>query len=187
MKLLGLAAVTLWALMSAPAPAFVIGGAIEQQKGNGRFVKLDPDTGFAVGADTFDDDNLYAFDEDQNIVLDRDIRLDIAAPDHGARIAKGQVVASHYVFFDSLDGVQIGYVDFDSPILGVAAFRSSMAATDFLANTAVTYLSPELRGLEQGDYVWIDKDDPFRLHVYWAGSSPGDYIRVFTARSPGVV
>ncbi len=54
---------------------------------------------------------------------------------------------------------------------------------DFLANTSVTYLSLELRGLERGDQVWIDEEDPHRLWVYWAGSSPGDYIRVFTAQS----
>ncbi len=179
---------TLIALMlfALPAQAFVIGGAIQQQRGNGVFEKLDPTTGFAVGADTFDTDNLYAFDEDQNIVLDRDIRVDISAPRTGAWIRKGETIASHYVFFDSLAGIQIGYVDFDSPVLGVAAYQATMAATDFLANTDVNYLSPELRGLEQGDYVWIDENDPFRLWVYWAGSSPGDYIRVFTKRSPGI-
>ena len=44
-----------------------------------------------------------------------------------------------------------------------------------------------LRGLEQGDLVWIDKDNPSRLIVFWAGSSPGDYIRVFTERSVGAL
>ena len=62
-----------------------------------------------------------------------------------------------------------------------------MAATDFLANTQVNYISPELRGLERGDYVWVDKDNPNRLWVYWAGSSPGDYIRVFTEKSAGAL
>lgn len=179
-------ATTFLCAIALPAHAFVLGGHIDKQTGIGVFEKLDPTTGFAVGADTFDTDNLYAFDEDQNIVLDRDIRVDISAPRTGAWIRRGETVASHYVFFDSLSGVQIGYVDFDSPILGVAAFQNTMAETDFLANTDVTYLSPDLRGLEQGDYVWIDEDDPFRLWVYWAGSSPGDYVRVFTKRSPGI-
>ena len=102
-------------------------------------------------------------------------------------IPAGQGVASHYVFFDSLRGTHYGYVDFDAPILGVAALPASMGATDFLANTAVNYISTDLRGLERGDYVWVDNTDPFRLWVYWAGSSPGDYIRVFTARSPGAM
>ena len=165
-----------------PLGATVLGGSIERQNGFGKFVKLSTETPFAVGADTFDDDNLYAFDEDQNILLVEPIRVDIG----GLKgvIPAGETIASHYVFFDSLSGVQVGYVDFDSPILGIAAFQSSMGATDFLANTSVNYISTELRGLEEGDYVWIDEEDPFRLWVAWAGSSPGDYIRVFTQRSP---
>lgn len=167
------------------AAATVVGGDILRQTGVGSFVKLDPSDGFAVGFDTFDDDNLYAFDEDQNIRLEQAIRVDIGG-DQGV-LEAGQVVASHYVFFDSWSGVQYGYVDFDAEILGVAAFQDTMAATDFLANTAVRYISPELRGLEPGDYVWIDEANPNRLWVYWAGSSPGDYIRVFTARSLGAM
>ena len=62
-----------------------------------------------------------------------------------------------------------------------------MAATDFLANTSVIYISPDLRGLERGDYVWVDQSDPNRLWVFWAGSSPGDYIRVFTDKSTGAL
>lgn len=170
-------------LLPSTALATVTGGAILKQRGNGEFVKLDTGEPFAVGADTFDDDNLYAFDEDQNIVLEKDIAVDIGGED--GVIVAGTTVASHYVFFDSLNGVQIGHVDFDAPILGIAAHRDTMAATDFLTDTGVEYLSVELRGLERGDTVWIDREDPHRLWVYWAGSSPGDYIRVFTATSPG--
>lgn len=170
-------------LVGNPASAFVIDGEIIRQNGNGDFVKLDTDMPFAVGNDTFNTDNLYAFDEDQNITLPIPIRVDIG--DDDGVIPQGTVVASHYVFFDSLAGVHIGYVDFDSPILGVAAFQGTMAATDFLANTDVNYISMELRGLEDGDEVWIDEADPQRLWVYWAGSSPGDYIRVFTEQSAG--
>ncbi|MEM7744011.1 MAG: hypothetical protein AAF409_09905 [Pseudomonadota bacterium] len=176
-----LAGAALMALVASPVQALVIGGEIMRQSGQGEFRMLDPAAAFAVGEDTFDDCNLYAFDEDQNIVLPDAIRVDIGGQD--GVIAAGTVVASHYVFFDSLNGVQIGYVDFDAPILGIAAFQDTMAATDFLANTSVTYISPELRGLELGDRVWIDPDDPNRLWVYWAGSSPGDYVRVFTAKS----
>ncbi|MEO0358525.1 MAG: hypothetical protein AAF386_09580 [Pseudomonadota bacterium] len=161
--------------------AEVLGGGILRQAGNGVFEKLDPKTAFTVGQDNFNTDNLYAFDEDQNITLTEPIRIDIGAIQ---MIAQGTVVASHYVFFDSLDGIHHGYVDFDAPILGIAAQADTMGATDFLANTSVTYLGSDLRGLERGDHVWIDGQDPHRLWVYWAGSSPGDYIRVFTEQSP---
>lgn len=179
-----LAFLVLASLTASPARAVVLDGCILQQTGQGQFVKLDTDTSFAVGADTFDTDHLYAFDEDQNITLIEPIRVDIG--NERGFIPAGTVVASHYVFFDSLSGVHYGYVDFDAPILGIAAYRDTMAATDFLANTNVVYISMELRGLEEGDQVWIDDIDPNRLWVYWAGSSPGDYIRVFTARSGGV-
>lgn len=173
----------LLAALAHPALATVTGGAILQQTGDGDFVKLETDEAFSVGFDTFDDDNLYAFDEDQNILLEDPIKVDIGGEE--GRIAAGTVVASHYVFFDSLSGVHVGYVDFDAAILGIAAFQNTMAATDFLANTDVDYISPDLRGLERGDRVWIDPKNPQRLWVYWAGSSPGDYIRVFTAKSAG--
>jgi len=177
----GLLVAAALAMFTNQAAAFVLGGAITRQTGTGTFVKLPTTKPFAVGADTFDDDNLYAFDEDQNITLDRPIRVDWGGED--GVIPKDTIVASHYVFFDSLSGVHMGYVDFDAPILGIAAFQDTMAATDFLANTSITYISIELRGLEQGDYVWVDENDPHRLWVFWAGSSPGDYIRVFTAKS----
>ena len=178
-----LAAVTVTALCSPPANAFVLGGEIVRQTGRGEFVKLDTNSPFAVGFDNFDTDHLYAFDEDQNIELVEPIRVDIGGVN--GIIPAGTIVASHYVFFDSLSGIHRGYVDFDAAILGVAAFRHTMAATDYLANTSVTYISPELRGIEEGDFVWIDPEDPNRLWVSWAGSSPGDYIRVFTEESPG--
>lgn len=165
----------------AMAGATVIDGEILRQTGDGRFIKLDSSERFSVGFDTFDTPHLYAFDEDQNITLEAPIRVDIGG--EMGLIPQGTVVASHYVFFDSLSGTHQGYVYFDAPILGVAAYQDTMAATDFLANTAVTYIGTELRGLEEGDYVWIDTEDPHRLWVYWAGSSPGDYIRVFTEKS----
>ncbi len=165
------------------AQALVLDGQILQQNGAGEFVRLDPAAGFTVGADNFDTDNIYAFDEDQNITLPRAVRVDIGGVD--GVIAQGTEVASHYVFFDSVQGSHFGYVDFDAPVLGIAAYQDTMGATDFLANTNVTYIGERLRGLETGDEVWIDPDEPNRVWVLWAGSSPGDYIRVFTARSVG--
>ena len=164
---------------SLPAAADIIGGGLWQQAGQGRFVILDPGAGFAVGADTFDDDNLYAFPEVQGIALGADLAVEIGT----GPIPAGTPVDSHYVFFDSVDGHHFGFVQFDAPILGVATSQASMAATDRFGHPDITYLSPSLRGLETGDEVWIDADDPTRLLVLWAGSSPGDYIRVFTLAS----
>ncbi|MET1412441.1 hypothetical protein ABVF61_09255 [Roseibium sp. HPY-6] len=171
--------------LTSPSWAVVLGGEIIDQRGNGKFVLLDTSTPFSVGADNFNTDNLYAFDEDQNILLSEPIRVDFGG-DNGV-IRQGETIASHYVFFDSFAGVHYGYVDFDAPILGIAAFQDTMAATDFLANNDVNYISTELRGLEPGDRVWVDSQSPNRLWVFWAGSSPGDYIRVFTEKSLGAM
>ena len=165
--------------------ATVLDGRILRQTGNGQFIKLDTETPFDVGEDNFNTDHLYGFDEDQNITLEAPIRVDVGGVE--GVIPAGEIIASHYIFFDSFDGIHYGYVDFDAPILGIAALPASMDATDFLANTSVNYISTDLRGLEPGDYVWIDEENPTRLWVYWAGSSPGDYIRVFTALSPAAL
>lgn len=171
--------------IAGSAHAVVVGGEILRQNGNGEFVKLDTSEPFTVGEDNFNTDHLYAFDEDQNIVLIEPVRVDIGGKK--GYISQGETVASHYVFFDSLSGIHHGYVEFDAPILGVAAFPDTLAATDFLANNKINYVGTELRGLEEGDRVWIDPDYPHRLWVYWAGSSPGDYIRVFTEKSFGAL
>ena len=168
---------------AVPVSGAILDGAILQQSGQGRFIVLDASQPFAVGQDHFDDDNLYAFDEAQMITLTRALAVDIGGTPEGV-LPIGTELASHYVFFDSVQSSHFAYVVFDAPILGVATRQATLAASDDLAGTAVRYVSPELRGLETGDEVWIDPEDPHRLLLLWAGSSPGDYIRVFTA-APG--
>ncbi|MEP3630904.1 MAG: hypothetical protein ABJN04_12970 [Hyphomicrobiales bacterium] len=165
--------------------AFALSGEVTGGYNRGSFVKLHPSKDIVVGNDTYQDHNLYVFDEDQNIVLPKALAVDIGP--QGLLIPKGTIVASHYVFFDPEYGTsQLGYIEFDAAILGIATSTWTLQASDFLANTDVTYLNPILRGLEWEDSVWIDKENPFRVWVNWAASSPGDYIRVFTAASPSV-
>lgn len=167
------------------AHAFTLTGKVTGGFNDGRFIKLIPSPDLIVGNDTYQNDNLYAFDEDQNIVLYEDLEVDIGI--NGTIIPKGTTVASHYVFFDPNFGAhQIGYIEFDAAVLGIATSTFTLRASDFLASTDVTYLNPVLRGLEFEDSVWIDKENPFRIWVNWVASSPGDYIRVFTASSPSV-
>lgn len=164
--------------------------------GNGAFVKIAP--GFTqsnpdntVGLNTFDSPNLWGFDEDQNVAVGP---LGLTA-EIGGFLAPGTVVASHYVFFDPRtrnlrDGYhQEGWVEFDADILAIFTSQTSLAASDYLANTGVTYQNPELRGLEMSggssDSATIDGTDPRKVVVSWNASSPGDYIRVLTKYSPG--
>ena len=175
----------LLALSPFAAHAIVVGGAVTggtALDAGGTFQLLDANTPFSVGNNTFDNNNLYAFNENQNIAVSAAVPVDV-----GTAPQTGDTVASHYVFFDPFNGTQSGYVDFDAEIYGIATATPVLEQSDFLQNNAVTYLNPTFRGLEAGDSVSIDPAMPSRLLVNWAASTPGDYVRVFTQFSAGAV
>jgi hypothetical protein len=162
----------------------VTGGSA--QTAGGTFVKLTvplsnlfgtPDS---VGDDNFQSPNLFGFDEDQNILLTAALTVDVGANP----IPAGTTVASHYIFFDPGPSQHvIGTVNFDSDVLAIITSTTHLAASDFLANTGVNYLNPGNRGLEAGDSVTISGAKQILFDT--TASSPGDYVRVLTAFSPG--
>jgi hypothetical protein len=173
------------------ANATIVSGSVTS--GGGSFVKLTvpftastPDN--TVGENNFDNLNLYGFDEGQNIVISKPLAVDDLANGDGSgtgagTLAKGTVVASHYVFFDPKDPAsQTGIVDFDSKILAVISRTNNLSASDFLIKTGVDYLNPTARGLEAGDSVTISGLK--QIKVDWSAANPGDYVRVLTAYSP---
>lgn len=189
MRKLCLATALLTLTASLPATADIISGAVTggtAQTAGGTFIKLTvplanpfgaPDS---VGNDNFQSPDLFGFDEDQNILLTAPLTVDVGS----SPIAAGTVVASHYIFFDPGPTERvIGTVDFDSDILGIITSTGTLAASDFLANTGVNYLNPSNRGLEAGDSVTIS--GPQQILFDTTASSPGDYVRVLTAFSPG--
>lgn len=172
-------------LVAGQACASIIGGSVTSGPPGGVFIHLTVPLANpfgpanSVGNDTFQAPNLYAFDEDQNILLAAPLSVDVGS----SPIATGTFVASHYVFFDpgpfqSIDGT----VDFDSDVLGIITSTGLLAASDFLANTGVNYLNPAARGLEPGDSVTISGLRQIRFDT--SASTPGDYVRVLTAFSP---
>jgi hypothetical protein len=74
-------------------------------------------------------------------------------------------------------------VNFDADVLSIITSTSHLASSDFLTNTGVNYLNPSQRGLEAGDSVTIS--GPRQILFDTVASSPGDYVRVLTAFSPG--
>jgi hypothetical protein len=172
------------AFAAMTASATIVSGAVTGGNTGGVFVKLDvPLTGSTpsntVGADNFQSPNLFGFDESQNILLASTLDMDI-----GASIAAGTQVASHYIFFDPIQtGHIIGTVDFDSDVLGIITSTGLLLISDILANTGVHYLNPGNRGLESGDSVTISGTRQITFDTF--ASSPGDYVRVITAFSPG--
>lgn len=172
------------------ANATIVSGMVTT--GAGSFVELAP--GFTestpnntVGNNTFQTPNLYAFNEDQNTeVLTTALNVDYLTTAAGTgSLAVGTIVASHYVFYDPQTLTnQEGWVQFDSKIVALITSRNFLNASDYLANTGVTYLNPTQRGLENNDTVLIDPLNPYRILVDWQAANPGDYIRVLTEYSP---
>jgi len=175
-------------LMAQHSVATIIGGAItggDSLAQGGEFIDLGfSPTGLVVGNDTFQNPNLYGFNEDQNIFLTDDLTINVG----GTVISSGTEVASHYIFFDPDGGTTVeGWVEFDSEVLGIIITTTDLANSDFLLNNDVTYLNPDLRGLESSDSVWIDASNANRINLDWFASTPGDYIRVLTAHSTAAV
>ena len=182
-------ALLMLAVGSLPSRADIIGGVVTGGTAftaGGTFVKLTVPLANpfgppnSVGNDNFQSPNLYGFDEDQNILLTAPLTVNVGT----SPIPAGTVVASHYIFFDPGPTQEvIGTVNFDSAVLGILTSTTSLAASDFLAHTGVNYLSPDERGLEAGDSVTISGTDQILFDT--VASSPGDYVRVLTAFSPG--
>lgn len=128
-----------------------------------------------VGNDNQDTQRLFAFDEQQDVLLTGDLTLD------GMTIGTGTRISSHYVFLDpastTVQRNVIGSVSFDTPILGVASTTGAMLGSDYLGSPTTTYNSPELRGLESEDSYSFGGST---LNVHLWASTPGDYIRVIT-------
>ncbi len=183
----------LFTLATVPASATIVSGSVTSGSAfaaGGNFINLtvpfsQSNPTNTVGADNFNTPNLYGFNESQNILLGSTLQMNVGAG-NVLTVAAGTQVASHYIFFDPLVGMNIlGTVDFDSDILGIITDSQLLNASDSLANTGVTYLNPGLRGLEPGDVATISGTR--RMSINFSASSPGDYVRVITAFSPGAV
>lgn len=204
-------------LATAPARAVVIGGEVfdianvgaglDAYDQGGEFIELTlpfmPPNGTqnSVGKDTFNDPNLYAFDEAQNVTFDEMLSYEYGADNVGGELNNSGAInknsgtlagdgttlyASHYVFFDPLNTTRIrGRIDFDAEIVAVFTSKNSLDASDIFLNNNVNYLSPALRGLEFQD-VPIDVVGN-SLYIDFQASTPGDFIRVLTLESSGPV
>ncbi|MEO1042077.1 MAG: hypothetical protein AAFX52_07285 [Pseudomonadota bacterium] len=175
-------------LVLAPTPASAVILSGQMTGGNafaqgGTFVEIVDLDGLTLGANRFDDFNLRAFNERQNVVSDSVIVTDV-----GRNVAAGEVVASHYVVFDPFTAAKaIGTIYFDAPIIGVATNTSVIYSSDHLMNGDVTYGHVAARGLEGADQIILYSDEPNRLDVALWASSPGDFFRVFTEISQGAI
>lgn len=176
-----LAALAAGLVLTPASRGDVAGGAVTggtAQANGGVFIELFSPIG-PVGNDTFQNDNLYAFNEAQDIVLAAPLQLNVP----NIVLPAGTRISSHYVFFDpDQPSTQTGEVDFTQPVLGIITDLADLIASDYLGDPSATYLSPTLRGLEAGDSAFIL--GPQKIGVDWSASSPGDYIRVIAVPEP---
>ena len=160
-----------------PVAATIISGTVTGGTGltaGGHFVKLTPPLANpfgppdSVGNANFQSPNLFAFDEDQNIVLTAPLTVDVGS----SPIPAGTIVASHYVLFDPGPTEQvIGTVNFDSDVLAILTSTTHLAASDFLANTGVKLpeSGPEGLGSRRLGNDQRRASDPVRHHRKYAG------------------
>jgi len=141
----------------------------------GTFLQLCEPIG-RVGNDNFQRNDLFAFEEQQDVTLAADLGVDDPV---AGTVTAGTLVSSYYVAFDPGGARDIvGTVTFPGQILGLATSTDPLTDSDVLGNETAIYLNPELRGLESGDFASFSGDT---LSVTFAASSPGDYIRVLVA------
>jgi hypothetical protein len=173
--------------LAVSASATIISGSVtggSAQTAGGTFIKLTPPLANpfgppdSVGNDNFQSPNLFGFDETQNVVLAAPLTVDVGS----SPIPAGTKVSSHYIFFDPGPGLNvIGTVNFSADVLAIITSTTTLAASDFLADSSVNYLNPALRGLEAGDSVTISGPRQILVDVF--ADSPGDYFRVLTLAS----
>lgn len=145
---------------------------------------------------------VFVWNEAQGVTLAENLRADAVAPgvyDADADLANVQIVAgtnisSHYIHFDSPGSTAEraeGTVTFDAVILGIIVENGAGARrldnSDFLGSPTLFTKQVNARGLElssNGDRFSISADGK-TLAYRFAISTPGDYVRVITAPTPG--
>jgi hypothetical protein len=133
---------------------------------------IDPPT--SLGPDPFGQKRFFAFYEQQNVVLDKKVRVD------RGWLGKGELVSSQYVMFDPSQIVRDTVsVTFDSEILGVVTKKHRLRKSDFLGAEGVGYRGFRKRGSEWRDHYTISADGRTITFRHRAGS-PGDNIRIIT-------
>jgi hypothetical protein len=134
-----------------------------------------------VGNNSINENVLYAFDEQQNVLLGSALNIDVVA----GSIAAGVRVASHYLAFDPppprTRAVE-ATVTFNRKILGLIITKANLDASNAVVGlSSIFYDTDRLIGLELGDTVSFSND---MTTLNWRASDPGDHIRVITASVP---
>lgn len=162
----------------------ITGGTVKSTTPTGQFVQLDPAAGgFAVGKDSFSTNNLYGFNERQNVTLLSDLAVFLGDGRGTGSIAAGTLVSSHFFDFDTAGSQTVAAtLMFDQPILGFARSSAQLAGSNGLGMPQVTYNMPAFVGLEPGlDFLTFNPATPNQVKIFFQDNTPGDVVRVITA------
>jgi len=157
-------------------------------------------TGNTVIANGYNDDTLWIWDERQNVTLGSDLFVDwVADPTasyvtpvtDGYHINAGTIVSSHYIQWDPAGtGDVVATLHFDSEIFAYITTDQALFDSDALLGLpSVNYNNFPLRGIEPPPHPNADQvvvgATPSDVDIDWRASSPGDWVRLVTAFSPG--
>lgn len=136
-----------------------------------------------LGNNAFDDDNVRAFDEVQNLTLTASLIMDFPSPDLSSNVlGAGSIVSSHYVIYDPAATQTVeGTVTFDEPVLGIITSNLRFNDTDILLGNPATSYTIGNQELESSDTVMISGNT---IEFSLIAISPGDAIRVITGVNP---
>lgn len=136
---------------------------------------------------------LLAWDERQNIELDRDLVVDrvfdssapfIEISGSDFVIKAGTIVSSHYLQWDPGNGSSstvTATIALDSQVFAFITDDQNLFDSDFLGLPGLDYSDFRLRGLESGDVTSFNGEN---TDIRWTASNPGDWTRLITAFSP---
>ena len=149
---------------------------------------------FTIAANGYNDDTLYVWNEQQNVLLTSPLKVDrvadtsapyITGSPGNYEIAAGTIVSSHYVQWDPAGTKRvIAELVFDSDIFAFITADSKLSASDATLGLAgINYNDFGARGLEPEDVAnWGAADTSVQIN--WNASNPGDWTRLITAYSP---
>jgi hypothetical protein len=161
----------------------------------GAVTKIAPPPSVLFGA-MESDTTMFAFDEQQNIVLQNDLAVDITDPGTyndtnlppGGVIPKGTVVSSQFVLGDKV-GTGNPTVHFDATIvtdgliLGIAVRRAALDGSDFLGAPGTVYPTGDpgrQLNFQEKDFV-IEQIDRHTVVIHSNVKPRSDQIRIITA------
>ncbi|MDA1178693.1 MAG: hypothetical protein O2931_07845 [Planctomycetota bacterium] len=143
---------------------------------------------------------IHGWNERQNVILDRDIVVDIVSPgvynqpftSANATITQGTVVSSHLLYFDPESAAdRVAQFTFSSQILGIIVTSDlpsddRLFKTDFLGNPLTLYPGSHfgLGGIEFGPESSTLNPDMQTIRLDLTAANPGDQVRVITRGIP---